>query len=158
VLGLSWSAANGAFVKYKVYYSIDNGISWTTISDNATSTALSWTVPNVSTTAGAIKVEGYDPNGNLLAMAVSTGGFTIVARPPRRRRRPAHGYAARHTARHRFDRGRHLRCSTARGKNPNFNTDMNIPAATTTTACVSGTLIKNKTLPAVYYCGADGKR
>jgi hypothetical protein len=35
---------------------------------------------------------------------------------------------------------------------------MNIPAATTTTACVSGTLIKNKTLPAVYYCGADGKR
>jgi len=159
VLGLSWSAANGAFVKYKVYYSIDNGISWTTISDNATSTALSWTVPNVSTTAGAIKVEGYDPNGNLLAMAVSTGSFTIVgttAAPPAVAlptvTPPVTPPAIDSTVAGTYD------VSTARGNNPNFNTDMNIPAATTTTACVSGTLIKNKTLPAVYYCGADGKR
>jgi len=47
---------------------------------------------------------------------------------------------------------------TAKSNNPNFNVDMSIPTATTATNCVSGTLIKSKTLSAVYYCGADGKR
>ena len=48
--------------------------------------------------------------------------------------------------------------STAESNNPNFNIDMSIPTATTATACTSGSLIKSSSLPAVYYCGANGKR
>jgi|GEM_PF-1422392 len=48
--------------------------------------------------------------------------------------------------------------ATATANNPDFNTDKGITAATTPTACVSGTLIKSASLPAVYYCGKDGKR
>jgi len=48
--------------------------------------------------------------------------------------------------------------ATAKANNPTFNIDMGIATATTATACVSGSLIKNSSLPAVYYCGADGKR
>jgi Listeria-Bacteroides repeat domain (List_Bact_rpt). len=48
--------------------------------------------------------------------------------------------------------------AAARANNPDFNTDMNLPAAPPFTAwCVSGSLIKGS-FPAVYYCGNDGKR
>jgi len=48
--------------------------------------------------------------------------------------------------------------ATAKANNPDFNTDMGLVKATTATACASGSLIKSKSLSAVYYCGADGKR
>jgi len=47
--------------------------------------------------------------------------------------------------------------ATATANNPDFNTNRGLTAVTGA-ACVSGTLIKNTSLPAVYYCGADGKR
>ena len=48
--------------------------------------------------------------------------------------------------------------NTAKINNPDINTDMGLLSATATPACVSGTLIKSASLPAVYYCGKDGKR
>ena len=48
--------------------------------------------------------------------------------------------------------------AAALANNPDFNTDMNLPAAPPFTAwCVSGSLIKGSG-SAVYYCGNDGKR
>ncbi|MGB1040909.1 MAG: hypothetical protein ACPGVD_08555, partial [Flavobacteriales bacterium] len=49
-----------AWNKYKIEYSIDNGVSWTTIVNNWTSNAnpatYNWTIPNISTTDALIKV------------------------------------------------------------------------------------------------------
>jgi hypothetical protein len=158
VIGLSWSAANGTFVKYKVYYSINNGMSWATINDNAMTTALSWTVPDISTTAGAIKVEGYDPNGDLLVSAVSMRNFTINGTLPATNPTPANPPTTPPPATDPTATGTYTP-SAALANNPNINTDMGLGSPVNSVInCVSGTLIKNKTLPAVYYCGADGKR
>jgi len=157
-IGLDWTPVNGAFTKYKVSYSIDNGVSWTMITDNATSTALSWIVPNSSTVLGRVKIEGYASNGDLLASAVSNGVFTIVGAtaivppvvPPGTVTPPA------------VD-------STATGlyapaaaiiNTPDINTDKGLSTGSsqpTTAHCTSGTLIKGS-FSTVYFCGADGKR
>jgi len=158
-IGISWSSANGAFVSYRVSYSPDNGNTWNVL-NTVSSASYTWTVPATSTTQGLIKVEGLDPNGNVLASAASASTFTVngaaVAPPsvaPPATAPPTAPPAADPTVAGTYD------SSTAKGNNPNFNTDMNLPAAAPFTAwCVSGTLIKSASLPAVYYCGADGKR
>ncbi len=45
-----------------------------------------------------------------------------------------------------------------RSENPDINTDKRIAPTTSFPPCVSGSLVKNETYSAVYYCGADGKR
>ena len=155
VVGLDWSFANGAFVKYKVYYSADNGASWNVIGGTP-SLSLSWTIPDASTTLGKIKIEGYDFNNNLLASATSNGNFTVIGEnepgPPENIAAPsAAPPAADSTVLGAYS------SSEALENNPDFNIDLNLPVAAAP-ACVPGTLFKGKSLSAVYYCGADGKR
>ena len=153
VVGLSWSAANGTFTKYKVYYSIDNGTTWTTISDNATSTSLSWTIPDNSTTLGKIKVEGYNSSNALLASGLSAGNFTIVGTIPATNNPPPTTNpppAADPNVTGAYS------SESALANTPDINTDIGL-ITVASPSCVSGTLIKGS-LPAVYYCGADGKR
>jgi outer membrane protein assembly factor BamB len=156
-ISLEWIPANGAFTKYKVSYSANNGITWTTISDNNTSTSLSWTAPDLGTTQGLIKVEGYDGSGVLLATGTS-GIFTVIGEavpdedngvtpgtfvPPATDPTVSGTYTP----------------NEAKENNPDFNTDMGLiaPDLGTTVYCTAGELIKGS-LPSVYYCGADGKR
>jgi hypothetical protein len=157
VLGIGWTPADGSFVNYKVSYSADNGATWSSIDDNAISTALSWTVPDVATTLGKIKVEGYDSGSNLLASATS-GDFTItgmgtpVGNPPIVNL-PASPPATDSTASGAYDP------ALAASNTPDINTDKGLtaPPVNTPVYCTAGTFIKGS-LPAVYYCGKDGKR
>lgn len=157
VVGISWSSSNGAFVKYRVSYSSDNGNTWTVLNDSVANTSYSWTVPTTSTAQGLIKVEGLDSTGTVLASDTSASVFavagTTVAPPPVAPPTPTTPPATDDTVEGTYD------VDHARTNNPDFNTDMNLPAAPPFTAwCVSGTLIKSAVMPAVYYCGADGKR
>lgn len=157
VLSIAWSAANGAFVKYKVSYTAD-GSTWISVSDNATGTALSWTVPDNSTTVGKVKVDGYDYNGALLASGQSNGTFTIVGTTPAPVA-PVATPPATTTPAPTVDptvKGSY-NAIQAKANNPSINDDKALPVVANP-ACAAGDLIKGTTLPSVYYCGADGKR
>jgi Divergent InlB B-repeat domain len=161
VIGLDWSSANGNFVKYKVYYSSDNGATYATLGETP-STSLSWTVPDVGTTQGKIKVEGYDGVGALLASATSDGNFTVIgeANPE-----ASENSVSPTTPSPSVDPTVSGNYSPAEAleNNPDINADKSLSVPITsnqqpiTTFCASGSLIKGS-LPAVYYCGADGKR
>jgi len=156
VLGLGWTPANGAFTKYKVYYSTDNGNTWNTIADSATSTSLSWIIPDSSTTLGKIEVEGYNASGALLTSALSAGNFTIVGTAPATNNPPPTTNpppAADPNVTGAYS------SASALASTPDINTDkgLSAPVAGTTVYCTAGTLIKGS-LSAVYYCGEDGKR
>ena len=156
VLGMVWTPANGAFIKYKIYYSIDNGTTWTTIADSATGTSLSWIIPDSSTVLGKIKVEGYNSSNTLLASALSAGNFTIVGSAPATNNPPPTTNpppAVDPNIVGSYD------AASALANTPDIATDkgLSAPPAGTTVHCAAGTLIKG-TLPSVYYCGADGKR
>jgi hypothetical protein len=156
VLGLGWTPANGSFVKYKVSYSTDNGANWILASDNVTSTATSWTIPNVATLLGKIKVDGYDSGSNLLATGVSSGNFTITGTgttPP-----PPLGTTTPPPATDSTATGSYSP-ALALANTPDIDTDKGLvaPPVGTPVYCAAGTLIKGS-FPAVYYCGKDGKR
>jgi hypothetical protein len=164
-VGFDWTPAYGAFTKYKISYSTDNGTNWTMLSDSTTSTNLSWVVPNASTTQGKIKVEGYDSSGNLLASSVSTGNFMINGTIPAANPTPANPTNTPITttptpppAIDSTSIGTYLP-STALANTPDIATDKGLtaPPADTTVYCTAGSLIKGS-FPAVYYCGIDGKR
>jgi len=160
-VGFDWMPVNGAFTKYKVSYSTDNGTNWTTITDAATSTNLSWIVPNASTMQGKIKVEGYNSSGGLIASVVSTGNFTINGTIPAVNPTPTNPTTNPTTPPPATDAtatGAYVP-ATALANTPDIATDKNLtaPPANTTVYCTASTLIKGS-LPAVYYCGADGKR
>ncbi len=158
-MGITWSSANGAFTNFKVSYSADNGNNWTVLADSVTGsgTSFTWIVPSASTTQGLIKVEGIDANGSVLASDTSNAVFTVVgttaAPPPVAPPPPATDSTAIGS----------YSSSAAIANTPDINTDKGLAAPTTggqqptTALCASGTLIKGS-LPAVYYCGSDGKR
>jgi len=158
VIGLDWSSVDGAFTKYKVYYSSDNGTVWTAIGETP-STSFSWTIPDVGTTQGKIKVEGYDNAGNLLATSLSNGNFTVIGEtvpePEEGTQPPTTPLAVDPTATGTYSPAEALE------NNPDINTDLGLSVKNqepnSNPSCVSGTLIK-ASFPAVYYCGADGKR
>jgi hypothetical protein len=122
------------------------------IKDNisGSSTSYTWTVPNISTAYGLIKVEGLNSYyGSILATDMSAAVFSVTGTASA----PVVPPVVDVTANGVYD------ATTAKANNPNFNTDMNLPAAAPFTAwCVSGSLIKSASLSAIYYCGNEGKR
>lgn len=149
VIGIAWSSIDGAFIKYKVYFSSDNGTAWTLIGETS-STSFSWTVPDAGAAQGKIQVEGFDAMGNLLASAVSNGNFMIsgeVITEPTETTPPAVDQTATRT----------YTSAEALENTPNIDIDKHLVAPTGTVNCTAGSLIK-ASLPSVYYCGADGKR
>ena len=156
-VGISWSQVAGAFASYRVSYSADNGKTWTVLAA-AVAPPYAWTVPAASTTKGLIKVEGLNSAGSVLALATNVSNFAVNGGDEAL-------LAADPTVTGAYAPAEALR------NNPNFNTDMGLSAKNqepnsasappgapnSNPPCVSGTLIKGS-LPAVYYCGADGKR
>jgi hypothetical protein len=149
-VSIDWVATADTFASYRVSYSGDNGATWTVLGA-VVGESYTWTISAAQTAQGLIKVEGLDPNNNVLASTESASVFAVsstATAPIAGNQQPT----ADPTVTGAYD------TATAQMDNPDFNTDMNIPAATTATNCVSGTLIKSPDDPAVYYCGADGKR
>ncbi len=154
-IGVSWSSANGAFVRYRVSYSADNGNTWTVLSDGIFTNSYTWTIPANSTTQGLIKIEGLDDTGTVLATDTNDAVFivagTTAAPPPVAPPPPATDPTATGT----------YTPSAAQTNTPDINTDLGLSTkyqeSNSNPVCASGSLIKGS-LPAVYYCGADGKR
>lgn len=65
--------------QYRVYYSINNGNSWNTISSSTYSTSLNWTVPNNPNTTSLVKVQDYSNN---CIQDISNATFTIAPPQP----------------------------------------------------------------------------
>ncbi len=152
-VGITWSSANGAFIKFKVSYSADNGNTWIVLNDALTSSATSytWTVPSASTTQGKIKVEGIGSNDTVLASDMSEAVFTIAgltAAPPPVA--PPTAPATDSTVSGTYTK------ETALANTPTIAVDKALSTAASAN-CTAGTLIKGS-LAAVYYCGSDGKR
>jgi hypothetical protein len=58
-VNITWVAASG-HTHFALYYSTNNGTSWTTINSSLYSTSYSWTVPNLPSANCLIKVVDYD--------------------------------------------------------------------------------------------------
>jgi hypothetical protein len=74
-----WGAPSNA-VKFRLYYSTNNGLSWkTTTTSYVTGTTYNWTVPTVTSSQKncLIKVNGYDSSGRLVSYDRSDKVFRI---------------------------------------------------------------------------------
>ncbi len=159
VVSVSWTSGDGAFAKYNVSYSDNNGATWTVIASNVISTNASWIMPNTATTTAKVKVDGYNSTGSLLASDSSNSVFTITgtgapAETPVVPETPATpAPVVDPTVSGSYN------AADAKNNNPTIKDDKGIVAvpAGTTVYCTAGTLIKGS-LSSVYYCGADGKR
>ncbi len=154
VLGIDWSSQDGAFAKYSVSYSSDDGATWVGVADGVTTTSYDWTVGGASTAKGKIKVFGYDAGGSLIASAVSSGDFTVLG-VASSVGTPASGAAS--TPVEPTVVGAYTPADALMSA-PDINADKNLPVIEKGTInCTAGSLVKASS-PAVYYCGADGKR
>ncbi len=79
VVLLSWINTVGALGLYDVYYSTNNGSSWTLIANDLNSLNYSWTVPNTPSDEGLIKVVFDNQQCNF---DISDANFTIGKRTP----------------------------------------------------------------------------
>ncbi len=168
VMGIEFVSADGAFTKYRISYSSDDGASWTTIADKITSSSWSWTVPDALTTKGKIKVEGFDAGGSLLAAGISNGNFAILERgqanPPAGSGNTAPVVPDSPPPVVDPTVTQSYTPAQALANTPDVNTDkgLNVQSGSGANAgafnCTANTLIKSMSLPDVYYCGADGKR
>lgn len=75
---LSWVAASG-HSHFRVYYSTNNGSSWSTIYSSLYETSISWTVPNEPSANCLLKVVDYD---NSCIYDVSDATFSIEPPQP----------------------------------------------------------------------------
>jgi hypothetical protein len=80
---ITWSASgNLGSNPISIYYSTDNGNTWTLIaSDEVNDGVYNWTVPSVTTANGLIKVEATDLDGNV-GIDTSDSSFAIDPPPP----------------------------------------------------------------------------
>jgi hypothetical protein len=145
VTAIDWKVANANFSHLRVSYSADGGQSWNELAlTDGTAASYSWTVPDGPVMNGMIQVEGLGADGAVVATAQS-GTFSISGTETDST--PAETPANQlYTA------------AGAQASSPDINADKGLAAPTDATLrCASGSLIKGS-LPAVYYCGADGKR
>ena len=75
---ISWVAA-GSSTRFSVYYSVDNGASWNTITSATYALSTSWTVPNSPSNQALIKVVDYY---NTCITDESDAAFTISPPTP----------------------------------------------------------------------------
>ena len=76
---ISWEAPAAA-VKFKVFYSLDNGVTWVVITkDYITQKSHGWTAPLLTANKKSclVKVVGYKNNGVLVGSDRSNAAFTI---------------------------------------------------------------------------------
>jgi len=65
--------------QYRVYYSINAGSSWNTLTTSTYSASYSWTIPNTPNTTSLVKVQDY---ANSCIQDVSNANFTIAPPQP----------------------------------------------------------------------------
>lgn len=103
-----------------------------------------WTVPTLVTTDNAyLKLDGIDGSGSILALAMSHQ-FTIQ------------GITAQEEAQSHLDYN--AETATAAAVSISVNQDFYLAVGDPEPICPAGLLVKAASNPAVYYCGADGKR
>lgn len=79
VVFLSWINTAGTLGLYDVYYSTNNGSSWTLIANDLNSMNYTWTVPNTPSDEGLIRVIFANQSCNF---DISDANFTIGKRTP----------------------------------------------------------------------------
>jgi len=75
---ITWVSA-GTSTQFRVYYSINNGASWTTLTSSTYSNYYNWTIPNAPSTQCLVRVEDYN---NTCINDVSNAVFTIAEPAP----------------------------------------------------------------------------
>lgn len=148
---IAWLASNAAFDSFRIEYSVDGGSRWELASEVASGTqrTVSWTPPNVSTNSAYLRVYGYGVGRTLLAsdmidgpFRLSGGASTVPVSQP---------FTTDPTATGVYDR------LLAELFTPDINVDKGLSDPRPHPACGGASLVKGS-MPAVYFCGNDGKR
>jgi len=152
---VTWTASGFGLVTIRLSLSIDDGATWTVITqDEPNDTSYSWKVPNVDTTQALIKGEVISSTGSVLAQDTSNTVFTIVGYPE--------DYVPPTPEDPFIDSNvtGSYNAQLARSSTTSINSDKGLqdPPQDRGVYCQSGSLIKAPSNPAVYYCGRDAKR
>ena len=75
---INWVSANTS-IRFYVYYSLNNGTNWNSLSSYTYSQNINWSIPNTPTTACQIKVVDYD---NSCIKDISNANFSIIPGVP----------------------------------------------------------------------------
>ncbi|MBI4645272.1 MAG: hypothetical protein HY738_01445, partial [Bacteroidia bacterium] len=75
---ITWATAPTS-TRWAIYYSINNGSTWTTITSNTTTKPYAWTVPNSPSATCLIKIVDYN---NTCIYDISDSVFTIIPPTP----------------------------------------------------------------------------
>jgi hypothetical protein len=75
---ITWTAPSEA-VRFNLFYSTNNGVSWRTIARNVTGTSYHWHIPAAerNKTQCKVRVVGYNARGEKIASDISVGTFAI---------------------------------------------------------------------------------
>ncbi|MFH1047630.1 MAG: hypothetical protein V1738_04975 [Patescibacteria group bacterium] len=155
---IDWNATGWGLVTIDLYLSTNNGTSWSKFATSEINDGqYLWTVPNVSTSQAFVRADIIDSSGNRLAQDFSDGSFSIVGDGQPTDNQSGEGqtdpFEDPNVTGSYSD-------ESARGSTSSINSDKGLaePSEGTPKYCQSGDLIKMPNNPAVYYCGADGKR
>ncbi len=146
-----WETSGGTVSTVRIRLSTDGGQTYpTVIADNLINNGYyQWTVPTLTTTDQArLRIDGLDSNG-YVAIAVSPANFHIEGTPPVPGQPPAPT-----TPSYDYDPSAATTAAATIDVDRQFAAAPGAPAA----KCPDGLRIKAPSSPAVYFCGADGKR
>jgi cysteine-rich repeat protein len=146
--------ASGSITNIRLSYSTDGGSNWAVISASEINDGVySWTVPNVTTTRAKVRVEALNAS-TVLASDISNNTLSIAGTATEEEEEDTETAASEGSD---GLHGNYVADSVLRGT-PSINEDRGLSGvATENIRCVAGMSIK-ASLPAVYYCGNDGRR
>ncbi len=150
---VEWNATGFGLVTIDLSLSTDSGSTWMPFASEGVNDGQHlWLVPGVSTEQAFIKAEVINESGSVLASDFSDNPFTITWDGTSDGDNEDPFIDPNATGDYGSD--------SAMGATSSINSDKGIPNAPEgqATYCLSGSLVKSPTSPAVYYCGADGKR
>jgi len=162
-----WSAGGTGLQSISLKLSTDGGATYpTTIaSGEYNDGSYNWTVPEMTTTMAArIKAEALGIGGTLLAYDASDADFTISGTAPTTEEPTTDEPTTEESTTTPppatdSNTSGHYSPSGAIEATPDIDTDKGLEEPEEgTPGCAAGSLIKGPNLPAVYYCGKDGKR
>ena len=132
---VKWSSAGTTISKVKLSYSLDSGINFPNViaADEANDGTYSWTVPNISSRAVKVMIEGYDSSGAFVASDISNADFAITYNE-------TEGETPSEEA------------------NENVPSNAEVPPITPASSLQPGDVFKSTLSSAVYYLGSDNKR
>ncbi len=145
-----WATSGGAVPTIRIRLSTDGGQTYpTVVVDNLINNGFyQWTVPTITTTDQArLRLDGFDPVG-YLAIVLSPNfhieGTAPVVQPPSTPPAPRYDYDPA--------------AATSAALTIDIDRQFTAAAGAPEPQCPDGLRIKSHSNPAVYFCGADGKR